>query len=138
MRLGGKPDTVQIIVVGLRTPRKPRVAPVEGLSRLASLAVRAVVVSLRSTTRSLRASLALLVAVLASAVFPERLAPFSPARLRPVAQSMRVGLKGAAVSTNPDDASTGGTNAVSDEEHSESRESRRRGLSRWFRFLRRI
>ena len=40
----------------LEPPRKPRRAGVGGLSRLPSVAVRATVVSLRSTTRSLRAS----------------------------------------------------------------------------------
>ena len=40
-----------------------------------------------------------------------------------------MGLKGAASCTNPDDASTAGTNAVSDEEHSESRECNWPGLS---------
>ncbi|TQQ79732.1 hypothetical protein EWF95_11230 [Halonotius roseus] len=41
-----------------------------------------------------------------------------------------MGLKGAGVSPNPDDASTAGVSNANDEEHSESRESRRRGLSR--------
>ena len=42
---------------------------------------------------------------------------------------LRVGLKGAALSTNPDEVSTAAANTVSGEERSESRESRVRGLS---------
>jgi len=42
--------------------------------------------------------------VLASAVFPEPVAPFSPARR--LIHRLWVGLKGAALSTNPDEAST--------------------------------
>jgi hypothetical protein len=45
-------------------------------------------VSLRSTARSLRASLTAFAAVLASAVFPKRLAPFSPSRPQWLGQSM--------------------------------------------------
>jgi len=85
--------------------------------------------SLRSRA-SLRASLALLVAVLASAVFPERLAPFSPARLQPLAPPTRVGLKGAGGSACPDDVSTATATEASGEERNESREPSRRGLSR--------
>ncbi len=88
-----------------------------------------VVVSLRSTTHSLRASLTAFAAVLASAVFPERLAPFSPAQLRPPAPPTRVGLKGAGGSAYPDDVSTAGVSNANDEERNESRESSRRGLS---------
>jgi hypothetical protein len=40
-----------------------------------------------------------------------------------------MGLKGAHVSTNPDEASTADASEASIEEHSESRESRRAGLS---------
>jgi hypothetical protein len=43
---------------------------------------------------------------------------------------MRVGLKGAGGSTNPDDVSTATASEASGEEHNESRESSRRGLSR--------
>ncbi|PSP83537.1 hypothetical protein BRC96_06850 [Halobacteriales archaeon QS_6_64_34] len=39
------------------------------------------------------------------------------------------GLKGAAICTNPGDVSTAGTNVVSDEERSESRECNWPGLS---------
>ncbi|TQQ80293.1 hypothetical protein [Halonotius roseus] len=59
-------------------------------------------------------------AVLASPVFLQRVAPFSPARPRLPDQPTRVGLKGAGVSANPADVSTT-ANAVS-EERSESRE----------------
>ncbi|EJN61252.1 hypothetical protein HSB1_02930 [Halogranum salarium B-1] len=41
-----------------------------------------------------------------------------------------MGLKGDALSTKADDASTAGTSVASDEEHSESPESIARGLSR--------
>ncbi|TQQ81951.1 hypothetical protein EWF95_03145 [Halonotius roseus] len=93
--------------------------------------------SLRSKA-SLRASLTVFATVLASAVFPERLPPFSPTHVgRPNSRSW-VGLKGAGGSANPDDASTAGTSGASDEERSESREPRRRGLSRWFQFHRLI
>jgi hypothetical protein len=43
-----------------------------------------------------------------------------------------VGLKGAAFSANPDDASTAGTSKASDEERSESWELRTLGLSGWY------
>ncbi len=73
MRLGGKPGSAQISVIGLEHLESPE--PLRSRASHGSLRspFERVVVSLRSTTRSLRASLALLVAVLASAVFPERL-----------------------------------------------------------------
>jgi len=78
--------------------------------------------SLRSRA-SLRASLTAFAAVLASAVFPERLAPFSPARLRLLGLPTWVGLKGAGGSACPDDASTATSNAS--EERSERAVDRR-------------
>ncbi|TQQ79644.1 hypothetical protein EWF95_11590 [Halonotius roseus] len=66
--------------------------------------------------------------MLASPAVRQRIAPFSPARLRLFDSPTRVGLKGAGGSPNPDDAST--TANVVSEERSESRESSRRGLSR--------
>jgi len=44
-----------------------------------------------------------------------------------------VGLKGAALSANPEEVSTTGTTDGSDEERSDSRELRVRGLSGWLR-----
>jgi len=63
---------------------------------------------------------------LTSAVFPEPVAPFSPTHNRWINRH-RVGLKGAALSTNPGDVSTGGREAA--EARNETRESRERGLS---------
>jgi len=58
--------------------------------------------------------------VLASPAFLQRVALFSPARLQSPPPSIRVGLKGAGDSANPDDASTATSEAS--EERSESRE----------------
>ncbi|TQQ81531.1 hypothetical protein EWF95_00885 [Halonotius roseus] len=68
--------------------------------------------------------------MLASPAFLQRVAPFSPARVSGSGSRSRVGMKGAGVSANPDDVSTAGVSNANDEERSESREPKRRGLSR--------
>jgi len=65
--------------------------------------------------------------VLTSAVFPHPVAPFIPPRRWRLSHRLWVGLKGAALSANPDDASTAGREAA--EARSKSQESRARGLS---------